>query len=182
MEPTEAQADLRRAHVNGGAGVLVSGLAWSAAALALLAAGPKVAFVTLFVCGLAIAPVAQLLTKFGFKAPAAGPGKRLEWIAIATVPVLLAGFYVGWLRLEAEPFAAIPFVAIGVGLRYLVFPVMYGGAVFLGLGAVFIAAGAAGLAAPESMAVPITLVLALTEVQVGSRLVRQWRAAGHATA
>lgn len=180
MAPTEAQADLRRAHVNGGAGVLVSGIAWLAATLAFLIARPKPAFVTLFLCGLAIAPVAQLVTKFGFKAPAAGPGKRLEWIAIATVPVLLAGFYVGWLRLEAEPFAAIPIVAIGVGLRYLVFPVMYGGAVFLGLGAAFIAGGAAGLAMPGSVALLMTMFLALMEVQVGSRLVRQWRAAGHA--
>ena len=182
MALTEAQSDLRRAHVNGGAGVLVSGIAWLAATLAFLIAGPKPAFVTLFVCGLAIAPVAQLVTKFGFKAPAAGPGKRLEWIAIATVPVLLAGFYAGWLRLETEPFAAIPIVAIGVGLRYLVFPVMYGGRVFLGLGAAFIAGGAAGLAMPESVALLMALFLALTEVQVGSWLVRQWRAAGHATA
>jgi len=180
MAPTEAQADLRRAHVNGGAGVLVSGLAWLAATLAFLIAGPKPAFVTLFICGLAIAPVAQLVTKYGFKAPAAGPGKRLEWIAIATVPVLLAGFFFGWLRLEATPFAAIPMVAIGVGLRYLVFPVMYGGRVFFGLGAVFIAGGAAGLAMPESAALLMTLFLALTEVQVGSWLIRTWRAAGQA--
>lgn len=180
MALTEAQTDLRRAHVNGGAGVLVSGIAWLAATFAFLTAGPKTAFFTLFVCGLAIAPVAQLVTKYGFKAPAAGPGKRLEWIGAATVPVLLAGFYVGWLRLEAEPFAAIPIVAIGVGLRYLVFPVMYGGRVFHGLGAAFIAGGAAGLAAPESWALLMTLFLAMAEFGIGSRLVRQWRAAGHA--
>lgn len=182
MAITEAQADLRRAHVNGGAGVLVSGLAWMAAATTFLADGPKPAFVTLFVGGLAIAPVAQLVERVLFKPPAAGPGKRLEWIAIATVPVLLGGFFFGWLRMEAAPFAAIPAVAIGVGLRYLAFPVMYGGRVFAGLGAVFIAAGAAGLAAPESVAAPMTLGLALTELVLGAILARQWRAEGHATA
>jgi hypothetical protein len=93
------------------------------------------------------------------------------------VPVLLAGFFFGWLRLDAAPFAAIPMVAIGVGLRYLVFPVMYGGAVFLGLGAVFIAGGAAGLAAPESVAAPVTLGLALTELALGALLARRWRGA-----
>jgi hypothetical protein len=180
MALSEAQADLRRAHVNGGAGVLVSGLAWSAAAIAFLVAGPATAFVTLFICGLAIAPVAQLVGKFGFKAPAAGPGKRLEWIAIATVPVLLAGFYFGWRGMAEAPFAAVPMVAIGVGLRYLVFPAMYGGLLFAGLGAVFIAAGAAGLAASESAALPVTLGLALTELALGTLLARQWRAAGHA--
>lgn len=182
MALSEAQADLRRAHVNGGAGVLVSGLAWSAAAIAFLIAGPKPNFVTLFLCGLAIAPVAQLVSKFVFKAPAAGPGKRLEWIGTATVPVLLAGFFFGYLGLPAQPFAAIPMVAIGVGLRYLAFPVMYGGLVFLGLGAAFIAGGAAGLAAPESVAVPMTLGLAMAELALGSWLTRQWRAAGHAAA
>lgn len=180
MAITEAQADLCRAHVNGGAGVLVSGVAWLAAALAFFAAGPKIAFVTLFIGGLAIAPVAQLVERFVFRPPAAGPGKRLEWIAIATVPVLLSGFFIGWLRLDAAPFAAIPLVAIGVGLRYLVFPAMYGGLVFAGLGAAFIAAGAAGLAAPESLAAPMTLGLALTEIALGSLLVRQWRAASAA--
>lgn len=176
MALTEAQSDLRRAHVNGGAGVLVSGAAWMAAATMFLDAGPKPAFVTLFVGGLAIAPVAQLIERFLFKAPAAGPGKRLEWIAIATVPVLLAGFYVGWLRLDAQPFAAIPLVALAVGLRYLAFPVMYGGAVFLALGAVFVAGGAAGLAAPESVALPMTLALALTELALGTLLARSWQA------
>lgn len=178
MALSEAQSDLRRAHVNGGAGVIVSGLAWLAAAVTFLAAGPKPAFVTLFVGGLAIAPVAQLAGKFVFKAPPSGPGKKLEWIAIATVPVLLAGFFFGYLGLPERPYAAIPLVAIGVGLRYLAFPVMYGGAVFLGLGAVFIAAGAAGLAAPESVAAPATMGLALVELAVGTVLARQWRA-GH---
>lgn len=176
MAPNEAQADLRRAHVNGGAGVIVSGLAWLAAALVFLVAGPKPAFITLFVCGLAIAPVAQLANKFVFKAPSAGPGKRLEWIAIATLSVLLGGFYIGWLRIEGEPASAIPIVAIGVGLRYLAFPVMFGSLVFALLGAAFIASGAAGVlslaAAPW-----VTLGLGVLELATGTMLVYQWRAA-----
>jgi hypothetical protein len=182
MALTEAQADLRRAHVNGGAGVIVSGLAWLAASIVFITAGPRPAFFTLFVCGLAIAPVAQLVTRFVFKAPPSGTGKRLEWIAIATVPVLLAGFYIGWLRLETAPLAAIPIAAIGVGLRYLAFPVMYGGLIFAVLGTAFMAGGAAGLVGPESLAAPIALGLALTELAIGSLLARQWRAGEHAPA
>src|SRR5512147_2553709 len=97
MALSAAQLDLRRAHVNGGAGVLVAGLAWLAAAIAFLIAGPKPAFFTLFVFGLAIAPVAGLVERFVFKASPSTTGKRLEWIAIATVPVLLGGFFIGWL-------------------------------------------------------------------------------------
>ena len=176
MALSQAQTDVRRAHANGGAGVLVSGIAWLTAAIAFLAAGPKPAFITLFICGLAIAPVAQLVTKFVFRAPPTTLGKRLEIIAIATVPVLLAGFYIAWRGMGEAPFAAVPIVAIAVGLRYLAFPVMYGGLVFAGLGATFIAGGAAGLAAPESAALPMAFALALTELAVGTLLARQWRA------
>lgn len=177
MALTEAQSDLRRAHANGGAGVFVSGLAWAATAATFLVAGPEPAFITLFICGLAIAPVAQLVGKFVFKAPPSGRGKKLEWIAIATVPVLLAGFFFGYLGLAERPYAAIPMVAIGVGLRYLAFPAMYGGALFLGLGAVFIAGGAAGLAAPQNAALPMTIALAASELALGAWLVRHWRMA-----
>lgn len=177
MALTEAQSALRRAHANGGAGVFVSGLAWTATAATFLVAGPEPAFITLFLCGLAIAPVAQLATKFVLKAPPAGPGKRLEWIAIATVPVLLAGFWFGWRGMDEAPYAAIPMVAIGVGLRYLTFPAMYGGALFLGLGAVFIAGGAAGLAAPQGVALPLTIGLAAGELALGAWLVRRWHMA-----
>jgi hypothetical protein len=174
MALTEAQADLRRAHVNGGAGVIVSGLAWLAASIVFVAAGPRPAFFTLFLCGLAIAPVAQLVTRFVFKAPPSGAGKRLEWIAIATVPVLLAGFYIGWLKLDTAPLAAVPIVAIGVGLRYVAFPVMYGGLIFAGLGAAFIAGGAAGLVEPESAIPYAALVLAVLELATGTVLARKW--------
>lgn len=177
MALTEAQADLRRAHVGGGAGVMVSGLAWLVAAIVFFAAGPRAAFYALFVSGLLIAPVAELANRLAFKAPPSGAGKRLERIAVATVPVLLAGFYFGWLKLDAEPFAAIPIVAIGVGVRYLLFPVMYGGYRFALLGTGFIAGGAAGLAAPGEVAALMTLGLAVMELVAGAALWREWRTA-----
>ena len=177
MALSDTQTDLRRAHVNGGAGVVVSGLAWLAAGVALLAQGPQVGFFVLFFCGLAIAPVAGLVERFVFRAPAATVGKRLEWIAIATVPVLLGGFFVGWLGMAEAPFAAVPIVAVGVGLRYLAFPVMFGGLAFAMLGAAFIAAGAAGILGPAATAPWLTLGLGVLELAVGTMLVRQWRAA-----
>jgi len=54
---------------------------------------------------------------------------------------------------------------------------MYGGYRFARLGGTFITAGAAGLAAPEQLALPATLGLALTELAVGTVLWRQWRSA-----
>ena len=157
--------------------MLVSGLAWLTAGAALLTQGPQLGFYVLFFCGLAIAPVAGLVERFVFKAPPSTTGKRLEWIAIATVPVLLGGFFVGWLGMAEAPFAAVPIVAVGVGLRYLAFPVMFGGLVFVMLGAGFVAAGTAGVLGPAAAAPWLTLGLGGLELATGAMLVRLWRAA-----
>jgi hypothetical protein len=172
-----AQADIRRAHANGGAGVLVSGLVWLLAGLVWVADGPQRAFVALFFSGMAIAPLGQALARLVFKAPASTVGKRLEMIALFTVPILLAGFYAGWRRIGLAPDLAIPFVAVAVGLRYLVFPMMYGSSLFLALGGTFVVAG--GLAITGYAPVPgnLALFLGLVELICGTFLYRQWRAA-----
>lgn len=177
MAVTPAQADMCRAHVNGGAGVLVSGLVWLLTGVVLALAGERTAFFVLFVAGMAIAPLAQLATRFVFRAPAATTGKRLERIALVTVPILLAGFYLGWRGLADAPERAIPIVAIAVGVRYLVFPVMFGSRAFLALGAVFIALGWLGMVEAGALPVNIALVLGLVELAVGAWLWQQWRRA-----
>jgi hypothetical protein len=67
-------------------------------------------------------------------------------------------------------------VAIGVGLRYLAFPVMFGSLVFALLGAAFIAAGAVGILSHPA-APWIALGLGVMELATGAMLVQQWRAA-----
>ena len=172
-----AQADIRRAHANGGAGVLVSGLIWLLAGLIWLAAGPQRAFGVVLFGVMAIAPLAQALARLVFKAPASTVGKRLEMIALVTVPVLLAGFYVGWRHIGAAPDLAIPCVAVAVGLRYLVFPMMYGSSLFPALGGAFIVGGGLAIAGYPPVPGNLALALGLTELACGTVLYRQWRAA-----
>jgi hypothetical protein len=175
MNLIEAQADLRRAHVNGGAGVLVSGLVWLASGLVWLSLGAKSAFVVLFFGGIAIAPLAQLVTRLGFKAPASGVGKRLEWIALATVPIILAGFYLAWRWPGMDSPLAIPLVAMAVGLRYLTFPVMFGERIFLLLGGAFITLGALAYQIGPFPFGNVALILGLAELGLGYLLCRSWR-------
>lgn len=177
MALTQAQADMRRAHVNGGAGVLVSGLVWLLAGAVLAVADERTAFIVLFIAGMAIAPLAQLATRFVFRAPAATTGKRLERIALVTVPILLAGFYLGWRGMADAPERAVPIVAVAVGVRYLAFPIMFASRAFLVLGAVFIALGWLGMAGAGALPVNIALVLGLVELAVGAWLWRQWHGA-----
>ena len=170
-----AQADLRRAHANGGAGVLVSGLVWLLAGAVWVVDGPQRAFIALFFGGMAIAPLAQALARLVFKAPASTVGKRLEMIALATVPILLAGFYFGWRRMAVATDLGIPFVAVAVGLRYLLFPIMYGSGLFAGLGAAFILGGGLAIAGHAPLVGNLALALGLIELACGTVLYRQWR-------
>ena len=170
-----AQADLRQAHVNGGTGVVVSGLAWLATGLVWLSAGPVSAFVTLFIAGMAIAPLAGLVERFGFKVPASGPGRRLEWIAIVTVPLILGGFFIAWRWFGISAPQAIPIVAVGVGLRYLAFPLMYGDWRFLALGGVFVALGGWAYAGGAVPAGNVAVILGLIELALGFLLCSTWR-------
>lgn len=170
MDMIAAQADLRKAHVNGAPGVLVSGVVWLVTGLAWYLAGPREAFIFLFVGGIAIAPLAALLTRFVFRAPAATSGKPLEKIAVLTVPIILAGFYIAWRWFGAESVQAIPVVAIAIGMRYLTFKAMFGLGTFLLLGGAFILIGATGLAL--GLAGPAALLLGLLEMAVFAALYR----------
>lgn len=173
MDRTAAQADLRKAHLNGAPGVLVSGLVWLATGLTWYLAGPRQAFIFLFLGGMAIAPLAALLTRFLFKAPAATIGKPLEKIALVTVPIILAGFYIAWRWFGLESAQAIPIVAMAIGLRYLTFKAMFGTGAFLLLGGAFILVGSAAYGL--GLAGQAALLLGLIELAFFAALYRTWR-------
>jgi hypothetical protein len=175
MDNTAAQADMRKAHINGAPGVLVSGLIWLATGLLWCLVGPRESFIFLFFGGMAIAPLAALLTRFGFKAPSATIGKPLEKIALVTVPIILAGFYIAWRWFGLESAQAIPIVAIAIGLRYLTFKAMFGTSTFLLLGGAFILVGAATFISGTNLAGAAALLLGLVELAFFAALYRAWR-------
>lgn len=175
MDRTAAQADLRQAHLHGAPGVLVSGLVWLATGVIWHLAGPRGAIIFLFLGGIAIAPLAALLTRFLFKAPPATTGKPLEKIALVTVPIILAGFYIAWRWFGLESPQAIPVVAVAIGLRYLTFKAMFGTSMFLLLGSAFIINGAAAFALNGELTGPAVVLLGLIELAVFVALYRAAR-------
>jgi hypothetical protein len=174
MKLTAARADLRKAHIGGAAGVLVSGLVWLLTGLVWMATGPGKALIVLFIGGMAIAPVAELLSRRWFKAPKASTGKRLELVGLITVPIILAGFYFGWRWYGLESPKTIAVVAVAVGLRYLTFPAMFGGASFWILGAQFIGFGTLALMAWPVPALNLAAIVGLCELATAALLYRVW--------
>lgn len=67
MEFADLQRDMRRAYVNGGIGVLVSGIVWIVAGLVSQNITLKAGMAALFFGGMAIHPLSLLLEKLTFK-------------------------------------------------------------------------------------------------------------------
>ena len=144
-EPTtleEHQADLRRSYVGGGVGTVVSGVVWSAAAIAAARAGTAVGFATLFLGGAMIFPVGTLICRrlLGRAPPSeSNPGGR---IVIETLPGMFAGLFVAYLLIASRPDLVFPIAAMSVGADYFGFRTAYGDRTYWLLGGVMFVIGA----------------------------------------
>lgn len=145
MNIATAQADFGRAYAGGAAGVLVSGLVWLIAGLVWQTAGLERAFVVLFIGGMAIHPLATLLTRFGLRCPPVNPTNPLTRLALESTIALFVGIAIAFVLLMREPALAIPAFAGIVGARYFVFRTLFGTALFWVLGGAMAWVGVAAL-------------------------------------
>lgn len=136
-----AQADMRAAYRDGGAGVLASSLAWLAAGIATLKASPQQAVWVLFIGGMAIHPVATVLCKLFGASGKHAKGNPLGALALATVFWLIfslpLAYVVSLYRIEWF----FPAMLLVIGGRYLTFHTLFGLRVYWILGFVLAAAG-----------------------------------------
>jgi hypothetical protein len=141
VQLTELQRDMRRAYVNGGLGVLVSGIVWVAAGIVTQNITLQAGMATLFFGGMAIHPLSLLLEKLIFKREKAVTHNPLEMLALQTTPFLIIGLVIGFVvsNTHADWFFAIALLAVGG--RYLVFQTIYGIPHYIVLGALLIAVG-----------------------------------------
>ena len=141
MEFTEAQRDMRKAYVNGGIGVLVSGIVWVIAGLVTLNISLPYGMAALFFGGMAIHPLSLLLEKLFFKREKAVASNPLEMLALQSTPFLIVGLVIAYVVSDshADWFFAIALLAVGA--RYLVFQTIYGIRHYIVLGVVLIAIG-----------------------------------------
>lgn len=141
MEFAEAQRDMRRSYLNGGIGVLVSGVVWVVAGLITQNVSLQYGMAALFFGGMAIHPLSLLLEKLFFKREKPVAPNPLEMLALQTTPFLIIGLVIAYVvsGSHADWFFAIALMAVGA--RYLVFQTIYGMRHYVVLGALLIAFG-----------------------------------------
>ncbi|MFN3620252.1 DUF7010 family protein [Sphingorhabdus sp.] len=145
MHLGEAQRDMRRAYVNGGVGIFVSGLVWAAAGLVTLYAEPLSAMAILFFGGMLIHPLSLLIARRVYHRGKVRAPNPMEMLALQSTAFLIIGLVVAYL---VSPTYGDWFFAIAlltVGARYLVFQTVYGMRLYLVLGVILIAIAAFAL-------------------------------------
>lgn len=162
---------MQRHYQNGGPGVLVSGLVWSVAALVIVAAGLWPAMVVFFFGGMVIMPVGTFISRM-LRTGQSLPDKKLTQLAVASLPILFGGLFLGYVLYHSSPAHFFPTVAIAIGLRYLVFRWVYGLKTYWVLGGVLIAIGAIGFATSFPL-VATPWVVGLIEIGFGFWLTLQ---------
>ena len=145
MHLGEAQRDMRRAYVNGGVGIFVSGLVWVAAGLVTLNVDLFSAMATLFFGGMAIHPLSLLLARRVFKRGKVRAPNPMEMLALQSTAFLIIGLFVAYLVSDTHENWFLAIALLTVGARYLVVQTVYGMRLYVVLGAVLIAIAAFAL-------------------------------------
>lgn len=164
MHLGEAQRDMRHAYVNGGVGILVSGLVWAIAGLATYYAGLPSGMVTLFFGGMLIHPLSLLLARKFFRRGKTRSPNPMEMLALQSTAFLIIGLVIAYLVRDTygDWFFAIALLAVGG--RYLVFQTVYGMRVFMVLGALLIAVGGIAILWPAFPPFAVALVGGAIEI------------------
>jgi hypothetical protein len=145
MDFHAAQREMRRAYVNGGIGVLVSGMVWVVAGLVTQNVSQFYGMAALFFGGMAIHPLAVLIERLVFKREKAKAPNPLEMLALQATPMLFVGLFVGFYVSNSHPGWFFPIALMAVGARYLVFHTIYGLRHYVVLGFTLIAIGFAAI-------------------------------------
>lgn len=134
MTHTEAQHDNRRAFVGGGPGAFISGAVWLTAAFVMRQRGVGKAFAVLFVGGMLIFPLAQLVSRALFRRRPARSENPLGRVALESTVAMIGGLFAAWLFIPLKPAYVFPIAAVTVGTHYAAFRTVYGDVLFWVLG------------------------------------------------
>lgn len=179
----QAQADMRRGYFSGGAGILASALAWTAAAVTAAVVAEQKAIWVLLVGGALIHPVGLLICRLLGAAGSHSKDNPLGLLAGASTFWLIFCLPMAYglgLQQPAWFFAAMLLV---IGGRYLVFGTLFGMRLYWALGLALAGAGfaLAWLDAPAVVVVAagaaIEAVFAVACVTLHRRWLRQGAAA-----
>jgi hypothetical protein len=141
MSIADAQADIRRAYVGGGPGILVSACVWCAAGLVEQTKGASDGFLALFFGGMLIFPLSILIARLIFRRAGESKSNPLSATALESTIVMIGGLFAAWLFLPFHAAYVFPLAAIAVGTHYAVFKTVYGERLLWLLGALITAVG-----------------------------------------
>ena len=176
MTIDDSQADLRRAFVGGGPGLVISGLFWLAAGVVADTHGIETGFVLLFLTGMLIFPLSALVCRFAFGRAPTAAGNPMGRIALESTFPMIGGLVIAWLLLPLRPDWVFPVAAIAVGTHFFAFRSVYGDALFWLLGALITALGAAELFGLTRLDGAFLYPVAVIEIAFGLWLIRrEWR-------
>ncbi|MEL6344861.1 MAG: hypothetical protein AAFV53_17220 [Myxococcota bacterium] len=165
-----AQSSMQRAYCNGGPGVFVSGVVWLSAGAVLAAFGFIPGMTMFFFGGMAIHPLSVWISnRVRQGAPQVVPDPGLSRLAMATLPLLFGGLFLGWFLALNAPLLFFPTVAVGVGLRYMLFSRVYGRTLFIVLGGVLVSLSVADIVVGGTH-VLFPVLVGLLEVGCGALL------------
>ena len=134
MDLLIAQKDIRTSYLEGGPGVLVSGLIWLMTGLIAYWGNTQVALMVFFFGGMLIFPISVLLVKGLGREGKHQKENPLGTLALESTAILFVGLFVSFLVYTIKPFWFFPFMLLFIGLRYLTFQSLYGMKVYWGLG------------------------------------------------
>jgi hypothetical protein len=145
MHLREAQRDMRRAYVNGGVGIFVSGLVWVIAGAVTLYADLFFGMAALFFGGMLIHPLSLFIARRAFYRGRARSLNPMAILALQSTAFLIIGLAIAYLvsGTYGDWFFAIALLVVGA--RYLVFQTVYGMSFYIVLGMVLIAVATVAL-------------------------------------
>lgn len=164
---SEAQADLRRAYVDGGPGTVISGLVWIAAAIAQAREGVAPAFAVLFFGGMLIFPLSVVVNRVSLGRTAESPENPFGRLVLESTVAMIGGLFAAWLFLRHDPALVMPLAALAVGAHYFAFRTAYGLPVFWGLGTVIVAMSLGAVFGFPPLTGSLVVAVGLVEIAFG---------------
>lgn len=178
MTGIAAQHEIRRAYVGGGPGTIVSAIVWFVAAYFVWRWDVRTGFIALFIGGMAIFPLGQLVCRTFLARPAPSGGNALGMLGLESTLAMIAMLGAAWLLLPFRPDAVFPLAAIAVGTHYFAFATLYGDRTYWLLAALLTGIGMLALFAPAFGTLAVIIGVAVVELLVGLYLTIRERGVG----
>lgn len=176
MRIDKAQNDMKTAYLDGGPGVLVSGVVWLTAGIIALYFSKQISFNVFFIGGMLIHPVGVLVTKLFNRSGKHQSDNPLAKLAFENTVILLLGIFIAYTIFQVQPNWLYPIMLIIIGGRYLTFQTVYGMKIYWMLGAILAIAGISTLISNQPFYLT-PIIGGLLEIVIGVGII--WNANRH---